>query len=98
MKYFFILLNLTALKFSDNPIELKSSIFSAEINLDFDNNRSFHAVFIRAPRVSRIGKYIKILASYNGEPVLLRNGMHLASSFHPEIGDDLRIHEYFINK
>jgi len=72
--------------------------FSANINLNFDENRPFHAVFIRAPKISYIGKDVHILATFDDEPVLLTNGMHIVSSFHPEIGEDYRIHEYFINK
>ena len=40
---------------------------------------------------------IKILAEFNNEPVLIQEGRHLVSSFHPEIGNDLRVFEYFIN-
>ena len=72
--------------------------FSTSITLDFDRNRSFHAVFIRAPKIKRFSKDIQVLATYNDEPVLFSNGMHLASAFHPEIGNDFRIHEYFINQ
>ena len=71
--------------------------FSANINLDFDKNRPFHAVFIRAPKITKIGKDVQVLASYNKEPILITNGKHLVSSFHPEMGEDYRIHEYFIN-
>ena len=92
-------LNIMDFEVKRNAWGRQANSFSAEINLDFEkNNRSFHAVFIRAPRISRIGKSIKILASYNDEPILISNGIHLASSFHPEIGNDHRIHEYFINK
>ena len=72
--------------------------FSSDIKLHFDKDRSFHAVFIRSPKISRIGKGVQVLSSFNGEPILLRNGMHIVSSFHPEIGNDYRIHEYFINQ
>ena len=72
--------------------------FSANINLNFDQNRPFHAVFIRAPKISNIGRDVHALAAFDGEPVLLSNGMHIVSSFHPEIGEDYRIHEYFINQ
>lgn len=72
--------------------------FSANINLKFAENRPFHAVFIRAPKISNIGKDVHVLANFDGEPVLLSNGMHIVSSFHPEIGEDYRIHEYFINQ
>ena len=72
--------------------------FADDINLNFDKGRSFHAVFIRAPKIKRLGKDVQVLATYNNDPILLTNGMHLVSSFHPEIGNDFRIHEYFINQ
>ena len=71
--------------------------FSEDIYLDFDRDRSFHAVFIRAPKISRIGKSLQVLSAYDDEPILVSDGMHIVSTFHPEIGNDFRIHEYFIN-
>ena len=71
--------------------------FSDDIYLDFDKDRSFHAVFIRAPKISRIGQGIQVLSTYDNEPILVSDGMHIVSVFHPEIGNDFRIHEYFIN-
>ncbi len=55
-----------------------------------------HAVFIRAPRIAKVGPAVKVLATYDGDPVLVREGNFLASTFHPEITDDYRVHEYFI--
>ena len=72
--------------------------FSANIDLEFDRDRSFHTVFIRSPKISKISRDIEILSMYNNEPILLSDGMHLVSTFHPEIGNDYRIHEYFTNK
>jgi 5'-phosphate synthase pdxT subunit len=56
----------------------------------------FHAVFIRAPLVERVGANIEILASHDGVPVLLRDGRCTVSSFHPELTNDTRLHEMFI--
>jgi len=55
-----------------------------------------HAVFIRAPRIVKVGPAVKVLAIYDGDPVLVREGKFLASTFHPELTDDYRIHEYFV--
>ena len=95
--------NMIPLNLMDFEVERNSwgrqiDSFSANINLNFDVDRSFHGTFIRAPKVRRIGKDIQVLSTYNNVPVLLRNGMHIASSFHPEIGNDFRIHEYLINQ
>ena len=57
----------------------------------------FHAVFIRAPRVERIGAGVEVLAAHDGDPVLVRQGRMLAASFHPELTPDARIHERFLS-
>ena len=94
--------NMTPLNIMDFQVKRNAwgtqvNSFSANITLNFDENRPFHAVFIRAPKISDIGKNIHVLASYNNEPILITNGKHVVSSFHPEMGEDYRIHEFFIN-
>jgi 5'-phosphate synthase pdxT subunit len=54
-------------------------------------------VFIRAPRVGEIGPDVEVLAELDGEPVLLRDGRFLVASFHPELTDDTRVHERFLD-
>ena len=54
------------------------------------------AVFIRAPYIERAGKGVEALATYAGKIVAVRQGRILATAFHPELTDDLRLHEYFI--
>jgi 5'-phosphate synthase pdxT subunit len=56
------------------------------------------AVFIRAPIIRRVGQDAKVLASYDGDPVLVEQGRHLAATFHPELTDDARIHLMFLEK
>jgi pyridoxal 5'-phosphate synthase pdxT subunit len=56
------------------------------------------AVFIRAPIIRSVGKDAKVLASYEGDPVLVEQGRHLAATFHPELTDDARIHLMFLEK
>jgi len=55
------------------------------------------AVFIRAPYITRLGKSVTALAEHDGHVVMARQGNVLVASFHPELTDDLRIHEYFLN-
>ena len=57
----------------------------------------FHGVFIRAPRIERVGDEVEVLGSIHNEPVLVRQGNVLAASFHPELSNDARLHEYFIS-
>ena len=54
-------------------------------------------VFIRAPRISRLGTGIETLAKRDGDPVLIRSGHLLAATFHPELSHDLRIHQIFLD-
>ncbi len=56
------------------------------------------AVFIRAPIIRRVGQDVKVLASYQGDPVLVEQGRHLVATFHPELTDDPRIHLMFLQK
>lgn len=56
----------------------------------------FRAVFIRAPRIERVGSGVEVLAMYDGRPVLVRQGNCLVSCFHPELTADLRLHRYFL--
>jgi 5'-phosphate synthase pdxT subunit len=53
-------------------------------------------VFIRAPRIERIGESVEVLGSYHGDPVLVRQANVLAASFHPELNEDLRLHKFFV--
>ena len=72
--------------------------FSGNLHLEFDNSNNFKALFIRAPKVSNLGKGIKILATYKKEPVMISDGRHFATTFHPEIGNDVRIHKYIMEQ
>lgn len=52
--------------------------------------------FIRAPKLEALNSSVEILSSYNSEAILLRQGRHLASSFHIELRNDNRLHQYFL--
>jgi len=54
-------------------------------------------VFIRAPRISRLGAGVEVLARRNDDPVLVRSGKLLAATFHPELTDDWRVHQLFLD-
>jgi 5'-phosphate synthase pdxT subunit len=55
-----------------------------------------HAVFIRAPRISALGEAVEVLAEVDGDPVLCRQGPVMVTSFHPELTDDPRVHQAFL--
>ena len=56
-----------------------------------------HAVFIRAPWVERVGPEVEVLATAGGHPVAVRQGRMLATSFHPEMTGDRRVHAMFVD-
>ena len=54
-------------------------------------------VFIRAPKIERVGEGVEVIATEGKDPVLVRKGRTLAATFHPELSDDRRIHQYFLD-
>ena len=72
-------------------------VFSFEADVDLaDDDESLRGVFIRAPRLREAGPGVEVLGELDGEPVLLRQGRFLVASFHPELTDDTRVHERFL--
>jgi 5'-phosphate synthase pdxT subunit len=88
-------LGLADLEVARNAYGRQVASFEAELELEGDQ-RPFHGVFIRAPRVREVGPEVEILATLDDEPVLLRDGRVLAAAFHPELTDDPRVHERFL--
>lgn len=71
--------------------------FTDEIKLSFDS-QPLKAPFIRAPGMTKLSPDVEILATHNGEVVMIGMGKHVALSFHPELTADTRIHEYWLNR
>ena len=69
--------------------------FEADVALAGDGI-PLRGVFIRAPRIRDAGAGIEVLGELDGEPVLVRDGRLLLASFHPELTEDLRVHELFL--
>ena len=67
--------------------------FESEIETPFGD---FRGVFIRAPRIERVGTDVEVIGRLGNEPVLVRQGNVLAASFHPELSGDARLHDYFV--
>ena len=70
-------------------------VASFETDLELDGE-PLRGVFIRAPRVVNSGPEVEVLAELDGEPVLLRQGRIVVAAFHPELTDDTRVHEQFL--
>ena len=72
--------------------------FEADFDIAGLNGRPFRAIFIRAPVIVETGKSVEVLAALpDGHPVAVRQGNLLATSFHPELTGDDRIHRMFVN-
>ena len=69
--------------------------FEADIEVD-GLEAPFHAVFIRAPAVERIGPDVEVLARHEDRPVLCRSGQATVAAFHPELSGDERLHARFL--
>jgi 5'-phosphate synthase pdxT subunit len=74
-----------------------SQVHSFEGDLDVEGVGSVHGVFIRAPWVERAGPDVQVLARVGEHPVAVRQGHLLATSFHPELTGDARMHSYFVS-
>jgi 5'-phosphate synthase pdxT subunit len=81
--------------------QLDSRVAQIEPDAEFQRRAgdgSVEAVFIRAPIIRRTGPEVKVLAQYEGDPVLVEQGKHLVATFHPELTQDSRVHKLFLSK
>lgn len=87
-------------------VEIARNAFGRQVNsfsAELDKTKEWpgetvDGVFIRAPRFTRVGKDVRALFTYQGEPVMVEQGSCLAASFHPELTESLAVHHYFITK
>ena len=89
-------LGLLDLSVERNAYGRQVASFEADLRLAGDDE-PLRGVFIRAPRVARAGHEVEVLGELDGEPVLLRQGRFLVATFHPELTDDTRVHELFLD-
>ncbi|MFC1945603.1 pyridoxal 5'-phosphate synthase glutaminase subunit PdxT [Chloroflexota bacterium] len=72
--------------------------FEADLRIPALGEPAFHGVFIRAPQVEAVGPGVEVLSRLDdGAIVAVRQGVHLALAFHPELGSDMRCHRYFLD-
>jgi pyridoxal 5'-phosphate synthase pdxT subunit len=88
-------LGLVDVEVARNAYGRQVASFEADLELEGEQE-PLRGVFIRAPRVVEAGPEVEVLAELDGEPVLLRQGRFLVASFHPELTDDTRVHERFL--
>ena len=72
--------------------------FEADVDIKGLDGGAIHVFFIRAPQIIRIGKQVQVISSlHDGNIVAVRKGNLIATSFHPELSEDSRMHNYFLN-
>ena len=90
-------LRLMDIEVSRNAFGRQVDSFETDLEVKGIEGPPFHAVFIRAPAVDRVGEGVKVLAALpDGRPVAVQQKHLLATSFHPELTNDTRIHELFL--
>jgi 5'-phosphate synthase pdxT subunit len=80
--------------------QIDSSIREGKFVCDLDGqlkDSPLEMVFIRAPKISRVGEGVEVLAMEGNDPVVVRQGSAMAATFHPELSDDPRVHQLFLN-
>jgi 5'-phosphate synthase pdxT subunit len=90
-------LGLVDLEVDRNAYGRQVASFEADLELAGEE-RPLRGVFIRAPRVRETGPGVEVLAEHDGRPVLVRQGRFIVASFHPELTEDSRVHELFLDK
>ena len=72
--------------------------FEQDLNVSALGGAPYHAIFIRAPVIIRVGQGVKVLSALEDErPVAVQQGNLMATSFHPELTNDYRFHSYFLD-
>lgn len=80
-----------------NAFGRQNESFETDLEISGLDN-PFHAVFIRAPWIEKVGSEVEVLSAIDDHPVMVRQGTILATSFHPELTGDGRIHQMFLDR
>ena len=81
--------------------QIDSCVVKLDPEAEFERRTApgkLEAVFIRAPIIRKVDDSVKVLAGYDGDPVLIEQGRHLVATFHPELTRDGRVHKLFVEK
>lgn len=89
-------LNLLDITVRRNAFGRQNESAEVELSIPALGDAPFHAIFIRAPWIERCGPGVELLAQRDGRGVMVRERNVLATSFHPELGGDPRVHRYFL--
>jgi len=90
--------NLIDITVERNAFGRQVDSFEVEVKIKGMKGKSFRAVFIRAPYIKRVGKEVEVLAEFENKIIMAKQGKILVCAFHPELTDDLRVHQYFLEE
>jgi 5'-phosphate synthase pdxT subunit len=90
-------LSAIAIEVERNAYGRQKESFEASFKVNNLPGPEFTGVFIRAPRIVSVSPGVEVMAEFEGAPIMVRQGNILASSFHPELTSDARVHEFFIS-
>jgi len=77
--------------------QIDSSIRQGRLIHDKLGDSPLEMVFIRAPKIEQVGEGVEVIATEGNDPVAVRQGRAMASTFHPELSDDTRVHQAFLD-
>ncbi len=77
--------------------QIDSSIREGKFSANGHPDSPLEMVFIRAPKIARLGEGVEVIATEGNDPVAVRQGSAIAATFHPELSEDTRIHQLFLN-
>ena len=77
--------------------QVDSSIRQGRLVQETPGESAIEMVFIRAPRIERIGPGVEVIATEGNDPVAVRQGKAMAATFHPELSEDTRVHRAFLD-
>ncbi len=90
------LLDMLDVEIERNSFGRQKDSFQAEISLDPIGISSFQGVFIRAPAILTSGSNVEVLSKFNEKVIAVKQGNILATSFHPELTQDISLHKHFV--
>lgn len=92
-------LNLIDISIERNSYGRQIDSFDETVEVHLNGSiKTVEGVFIRAPRITRVGENVQALATHNGDVVMVENDAVLAATFHPELTENRLIHQYFADK
>jgi pyridoxal 5'-phosphate synthase pdxT subunit len=77
--------------------QIDSSIREGKLRLASNAESPLEMVFIRAPKIERVGSGVEVIATEGQDPVAVRQGRTMAATFHPELSEDTRVHQAFLD-